>query len=286
MKDTTINYSSRPSTPSRVPQLIIVTGKGGVGKTTLSYALCRSLISQGRKAVYNSFDHHPNWEILKKLEIPALWHSTDESAEMYVSQKLGSATIGKWVMKAPFFHALYNMLPGLSSVILLGHLIKHLEDDPELTLVIDSPSSGHVKMMLESPQNFKEMFGIGLIVQDIERMQKFLSTKGNVATLVTCLPTQMAMTEGIELREDLEKLGFGKIHTVVNDSYTKQFEIHGQTLENLPTFIFEKLKVEKTILDQTKDSYETVIPHFNGLSIEQYIAEASQSIGQLDLGES
>ncbi len=221
--------------------------------------------------------------MLKKLDLPTIWHAADDSAEMYVGQKLGSATIGKWVMKAPFFHALLNMLPGLASVILLGHLIKYLEDDPDMTMVIDSPSSGHVKMMLESPQNFKEMFGLGLIVEDIDRMQRFMSAPGNMLTIVTCLATQMALAEGLELKDDLAKLRFGQIVTVVNDSYSKAFSNNQVSTDKLPVFISEKVKIEQTILEQNAGKFDALLPHYNGKLTLDYIDQAAADLKQLKL---
>ena len=66
------------------------------------------------------------------------------------------------------------MIPGLGQMILLGDLVTQLESDPDLTIVLDSPSSGHAITMFESPDNYKEMLKKGLLVQDIDKIKNII----------------------------------------------------------------------------------------------------------------
>ena len=104
-------------------------------------------------------------------------------------------------MKTPFLVALFSILPSLGSMILLGHYIKELENDPDLVIVLDSPATGHAKSMIEATYNFKDIFRAGVLVQDIHRMHQFLHSEDNVKCIVCSLPTEMSLQEASELKE-------------------------------------------------------------------------------------
>ena len=110
--------------------------------------------------------------------------STAKSAETYIAKKLSSEMVAGWIMKTPFFKSLFNMIPGLGMMILLGHIIEKLQNDPDLHIVMDSPSSGHAITMFESSHNFKEMFGKGMIVDDINRMHQFIYDEQRLRSIV------------------------------------------------------------------------------------------------------
>ena len=85
-------------------------------------------------------------------------------------------------------------------MILLGHIIKELEDHPNKVIVLDSPSSGHAKSMLSSLTNFKEIFKLGVLVQDIDRMLNFFEKEENIKAIVTSIPTAVSLEEGKSLK--------------------------------------------------------------------------------------
>jgi hypothetical protein len=249
---------------STLPRLIIITGKGGVGKTSIALALTKHLKEKNQNVLYNSFDQLTNNNLCQKLNIPYFEMTPAESAKVYIGKKLGSKTIASWVMKTPFFKSLFNMIPGLGMVILMGHIIEKLEEDPSLTIVLDSPSSGHALTMLESSYNFKEIFGSGLIVQDIEKMHDFLYEKQMLKTYIVCLPTLMAANEGIELRENFKKLNINRVDLILNDLLHKALEIQGKEYQ-LPEFLQVKVNLEKEVEQEFFSHFQYELPH---LSVE------------------
>jgi anion-transporting ArsA/GET3 family ATPase len=256
LKDLTISFSSScPILFNQPPhRLYVVTGKGGVGKTALALALTKAMNDQGYHAVYNSFDTEPPYEILKRLELPYIHHSVEESAQVYIGLKLGSPTIGKWVMMAPFFKALFNMLPGLSSMILLGHLIKQLESQSHLHMVIDAPASGHAMTMFEAPFHFRDMFKKGLIVDDIERMLAFARAPQGLNTIITTLPTELSVQEAGEFINFMKRINVGSNNIVINQDLEQFFKINNISANDLPPFLKEKLNSEEAILKNLSNS--------------------------------
>lgn len=243
-------------------RLIFVTGKGGVGKTSVALSLCQRLQNEGKKVLYNCFDQLPDYTACEQLNLSFLELNAYDSAGAYIAKKLGSETVAKWVMKTPFFKSLFNMLPSFSMMIVLGHLIEHLEKDPLLHIVVDSPSSGHALTMLEASRNFSEMFGAGKLVDDIHRMHEYLFDQSFTKILIVTLPTEMALQEGMELKKNIEKLNFSKIEMVINDIYGLHPALK-EHHEETPEFLIKKIAGEKEVLDKYHDGTFKLIAHFS-----------------------
>lgn len=277
MKVATTNCSSLPFIlSSRKPRLIIVTGKGGVGKTTLAMAITKSLESQGTKVLYNCFDQPLNEGLAKNLALPNFTLSMEDSAKEYIARKLGSETIAGWILKTPFFKSLFNMLPGLGHMILLGHIITLLEEDDDLTIILDSPSSGHALTMFESPRNFKEMFKSGLIVEDIHRMENFIFNKEMMKVVVTSLPTQMALQEAHDLARDLQERGIDQVQYALNDVLPLSPSLAEASESDLPEFLLKKVSLENELIEGLPESEKWfLLPHLAHTSAASVIKDLS-----------
>ena len=241
-------------------KLYIVTGKGGVGKTMTALALVKALQSQTSKNVYyNCFDTTPDKELCKKLDIKTIEFPIQESTTEYIGRKLGSKNIAKWVMKAPFFKALFNIVPSLGNMITLGHMIDTLQNEDDDIIVIDAPSSGHILTVLESPKNFNQIFRTGALVKDIHRMTDFMQSNDLVETWVLNIPTELAVTEGRELIEKLGKSGISNIKDVLNNALFKNELIAN---EELPEFLDRKVTIEKEVIKSLNSNFDLVFPMY------------------------
>jgi len=136
-------------------RLYIFTGKGGVGKTSLAMSFTKQLQLEGKNVLYYCFYQLPEKKLWDALKLPVLDIELEKSAETYIGRKLNSKTIASWIMMTHFFKSLFQILPALGHMILLGHIIDELENNPNLIIVLDSPASGHALTMFESSTNFK-----------------------------------------------------------------------------------------------------------------------------------
>lgn len=236
-------------------RLYIFTGKGGVGKTTLAMSYTKYLESHGKNVLYYCFYQLPEKKLWDALKLPVLDLEVEKSAETYIGKKLNSKTVASWIMKTHFFKSLFQILPALGHMILLGHIIELLEKDPTLIIVLDSPASGHALTMFESSMNFKNIFKTGLIVKDIEKMHSFLQAEYNLKTYIVATPTDLALTEAHELQKELNQSD-KTCSIIINNSYKKFFDLYHLDSNNLPDFLTRKLADEKEM-----DLKEATLPH-------------------------
>lgn len=256
-------------------RLFIFTGKGGVGKTSVALAFALHLKSKGRKVKYNSFYLPPEKDLVTKLNVPIFNMTVEESAEIYIGNKLGSKTIASWIMATHFFKSLFQMIPGLGHMILLGHILKELELDPELTIVLDSPASGHALTMFESSNNFKRIFKTGLIVNDIEKMKQSLEDPNFLKTYIVALPNDLAIAEANDVKNELAEV-YKNLEIIINNSLLKYFEQNNLPQEQLPDVIQSKLTIEAQVLDALY-----TIPHIPLNDFADVVIDIEKKLGGL-----
>ncbi len=266
--------------PDHWPRLTIITGKGGVGKTVHAIALTRALNSQGIKTQYclladseiqkeASFDVQDiNQEI---LEIPHLILKLKECSLEYLSRKLHSKILAKAILKAPFFPILINMIPGLHFVITLGKLLHELQENPELHVVLDAPSTGHATALLRAPFQFQEIFSKGLLHRDTQEMTALLKDSSFTKIFCLCYPRALDVQEAKEFHELTHALLPAPAEIILNSCLS---EVAGhqafivKTTNDTSLYLAAKIREEVAILQSHGKDLLTRAP---------YVASSPQS---------
>lgn len=259
-------------------RLYIVTGKGGVGKSIISMALTLNLKERGIDAHYHPFHQDFDSKLWEKLKLPVFDTDVNKSAEVYIGKKLNSKTIASWVMKTQFFKSLFQMLPSLGHMIVLGHLLNELEENPNKVIIMDSPASGHALTMFESSSNFKQIFRSGLIVKDIEKMHHLLSLEHFLKVIVVTLPTELAVAEANDLALSLKKIEAltSLPQLIVNDSYDLYLKNSKVDCENIPDFLKTKIEHEERMIGNLP-----CLPHVPALDTHEVISKLISSMDAL-----
>ncbi len=268
--------------------LYIFTGKGGVGKTTLSFAFAKYLKSQNKKVKYIYFktgsisDNQKTIDqgqsLGDELGIDCVGLDLKDCAQGYIGKKMKSEIIGKWVVKTPFFRALINMIPGFNYLIYLGRILEYLKEDPELIIIIDSPSSGHALTMLEATHNFSEIFQSGVVFDDTKRMIDLMFGKDFLQVNIVTLPTLMSVHESLELDESLQKITKIDSKIICNNSY---HGIEGVEDSTLPEFLENKINNEHQVIEEHRGSIATFITHSPSINAPQIVKDLIPSMEKL-----
>jgi hypothetical protein len=241
----------------------LFTGKGGVGKSTLSLAFTKFLRDQGVNASWvtieqTSYDQFTSESLDNDWDIPKIKLNIEGCAEGYISKKLGSALVAKWITKTAFFRALVNMIPGFSYVILMGKMLDLIKNSPTpLTLVLDAPASGHALALLEATSNFKEIFQSGMLYEDTKKMLEQMHYPNFLNIFITTLPSELSYHESEELEKEIKKLGPFETHLLLNNSLLTW----EKELSTAPKVLQDKLKFEKELIIESGGKFLAHFPY-------------------------
>lgn len=230
------------------PKLLIFTGKGGVGKTTLAceHALKYQtpLYALNDDALYSEYkiNHH----------VIDLKEATHE----YMARKIHSETIATWIQETKIFQSVFQMTPALGNLINLGKVLDVLRTKQEEKIIFDAPSSGHFKALLDSFKNFPRIFKSGILFSDALDLESVLCEESTQINIVA-IPTHLALEESLELQESIKEL-YPKIKTnIILNQYLVP-TITQNEFENLPEFLKRKIEVEEKIYEKYKKNISSI----------------------------
>lgn len=237
-------------------KFILVTGKGGSGKSLLSIALAHRLSLQGRKVFLaeigrkrdKAFSRLPELLGVEKLEheptkvalegsnpIYASVLEPAKSLAEYVDLKLPTGGLAGLLLNNKVTASFLEVVPGLPDLVALGKLwysVTNPKDNlyPDC-VILDAPATGHAISLLKAPQNFKKITKTGPIFRDAEMMSAFFEDPNQSAIAITTLPEEMSLQETLETKKILK--GFPEPIVFVNKCFPKRKRIAKLSSENI-----------------------------------------------------
>ncbi len=232
-------------------RFVFVTGKGGVGKTSVAAARAIAYAKEGKRvliAMCNAkerlsdlFASAPIGAdiVVVAPNISAVNMDPARAMEEYGMLALRSKMLYGILFDNKFVRAFFKAVPGIQEWTLLGkawfHTTEILPDgSPRFDVVIlDAPATGHGLDMLRVPKVIVDIVPPGLLRRDAERAYNMFKNPKESHVLLVTLPEELPVTETLELASALEKelqLPIGEI--VVNGVLAPIFdEATGQLLE-------------------------------------------------------
>ncbi len=199
--------------------LIVMTGKGGVGKTTLTAALGRLLAAAGRRTLLVEIDarhslHHafgipPSEGDVVDLG-PRLMLQTLRPTlllEEMVRAKLRIAALARRVTQSPIFQHFAAGAPGFKELALLGYAMQLVrgERKPKTdVIVLDAPATGHAAALLTAPQLVADVISTGPVGALAGEVAAFTADATRCAVVVATLAEEIPLQEAVELIATLE----------------------------------------------------------------------------------
>jgi anion-transporting ArsA/GET3 family ATPase len=216
-------------------RLLLVTGKGGTGKTTVAASLAvaaglrgrRTLVAEveGRQGLAGLFGRSS----LGYREAPvaegvnALAIDPDESLREYLG-RYGFAPLARLLTWADLNRFITAAAPGLGDVLLVGKVWEAATRqgpgpgaaEAYDLVVLDAPPTGRVVPFLRAPQTVAELARVGPIRHQADRVGDLLDDPGRTAVILTCLPEELPVTETLEGVASLRAAGLPVAAVVAN----------------------------------------------------------------------
>ncbi|HJL18107.1 MAG TPA: ArsA family ATPase [Sandaracinaceae bacterium LLY-WYZ-13_1] len=238
-------------------EFLFVTGKGGVGKTTVSAALALAAAARGKRVLVAMCNAKERLSHLLEVDsigarnmaigpnLEAVNMTPTVALEEYGMMVLKVRSVYKAIFENRFVAAVLRGTPGIEAWAMLGkayfHTDEQLDDGrPRYDLVIvDGPATGHALDMLRVPQVICDVAPPGLLRAEAEKaLSLFRDAKRSAAVLVT-LPEDMPANETLELHDALRneiRMPVGEL--VVNSVLSKLFKSAERApIAELPTKI-------------------------------------------------
>lgn len=264
-----------------------VSGKGGVGKTSVSLALASHFSQQGRKTLFvqlGELNPSSDWLGFGVTETPALCPLGFEVVAWTGPTCLKE--YAKWIIKSDrlvklFFenrvsNSLIQIAPGLSELAILGKAtsgyrkVGYPLDYDEI--VIDAFATGHFLALFQAPISFSGLFKSGPMATQTNSMLQVLKNSEMSKYYFVTLSESLVLQETQELVENFSGMISLKPQIIVN-----QYIKHAENLNDSHFDQFLKLQFEQ------QDDCEAVFP---GLKKIPWVSNLpkKQAIEKMKLG--
>jgi anion-transporting ArsA/GET3 family ATPase len=182
-------------------RLLFVTGKGGVGKTTIT--LVGEVDAKGNLADF--FEIGPT--SFKEREVSpglfAMSMDTEESLKEYLSLQLKIPLVARLGPLARTFDFVANAAPGVKEILTIGKFLWEVRERKYDLVVVDAVATGHITGQLAAPQAIQELVQVGLVRDQTGWMLDLLGDPQQTGVVIVASPEEMPVNETLELAERL-----------------------------------------------------------------------------------
>ncbi len=223
-------------------RLIVVVGKGGVGRTTVAAALGLAAVRAGKRTVVAEVAEQS--ALASLFGVSALGHGEGELADglsgvsidpeqalsEWLRHQLHSSTLAGVLGHSRIFGLLTAAAPGVAELVTIGKVWDMAQFERRTggstydLAIVDAPATGHGLAMLRAPATYAAIARVGPIARQASVIAGFLADPVETAVVAVALPEEMPVNETLEFEHDLsEAVVRGLDRIVVNAVEPERF---------------------------------------------------------------
>ncbi len=235
-------------------RLVLVLGKGGVGRSTIAASIAAAAARRGRRTLLfetNATDRFgayfgkpPVGTEVVPLAPNLYGVNTNPAAALreYGLMVLRFERVYDMVFENRLTKAFLRAIPGLDEYSLIGKAWFHTKEEKRGkpvwdTVVFDMPASGHSLSMLRIPWTIIDTVPEGPLTRDARQVQQLLHDRERTSIVLVSLAEEMPANEARELQDKLKVLGLSPEQLVVNQVYPNRFPTGSPAAKVLQTLL-------------------------------------------------
>jgi anion-transporting ArsA/GET3 family ATPase len=224
-------------------RLVFVTGKGGVGKSTIAIALGIAAAKRGKRTIVCEVGGQETASrVFRRAEIgfhevevaENLWAISidpDDSLREYLLLQLKVRAMRDMLVRSRIFNYLTAATPGLKELVTIGKIWELAQPSRRVKkareydlVVVDAPATGHGIGFLQTPRTFAGIARVGPIHSQAEELDRFITDHNSTGVAIVSLPEEMPVNETSSLEQSLtEDVGMTVDRIYMNALYPERF---------------------------------------------------------------
>jgi anion-transporting ArsA/GET3 family ATPase len=196
-------------------QLLFVTGKGGVGKTTVAAAIALLASEQGRRTLV--CEAEPKGDLALAYEcgptpfsgrrigenLVAMSMNTEASLREYLRVVAKVPNIGHIGPVARAFDFVATAAPGVREILTVGKLCFEIREGHYDLVVVDASSTGNIVGQLSASTGINELIRVGVVKSQTDWILEILGDPARTGAVLVATPEEMPVTEVLDLAAQL-----------------------------------------------------------------------------------
>ena len=196
-------------------KLLLVTGKGGIGKSLISASLGLMAAAAGKRVclVESGVDD----QLAPLFGLPPVGHHLTEAApgisvinlnsqdnfRDFIVLHLGMGKVFEKIFTKSIVRSFVRMIPGITEITLLGRLYYYCEEveDPFDLVILDGWSSGHFLGLMKTPDAILNSGMVGPVIKETRKVRDFVADQSKTGIIQVTNTEELVLTECEEFLE-------------------------------------------------------------------------------------
>jgi anion-transporting ArsA/GET3 family ATPase len=189
-------------------RLLVLSGKGGVGKSVVGMALAVAAHRRGKRVLFVEVDADlPAARVLgNEAGLSSVNLNPPDVMDEYVQKTVRVDLLARKVLQSPVYRRFFAAAPGLADLMVLGKVMVLVEAHARWSqrpvhdlVILDAPATGHGLAFLKVPLAASEAVPVGPVGNNARRILRLLRDPERTALGIVAIPEEMAAVEAAEM---------------------------------------------------------------------------------------